>query len=108
MAQDPCVTDVKITSISGNDADLNDIVLTTVDSSINLVIPSYGDINLDGNVDVTDYALVILASVGDFEMTDEQFVNADVNGDGSVDLFDAFAIDKYINGIAPLPKARKS
>ena len=108
LAQDPCVTDVKITSISGNDADLNDIVLTTVDSSINLVIPSYGDINLDGNVDVTDYALVILASVGDFEMTDEQFVNADVNGDGSVDLFDAFAIDKYINGIAPLPKARKS
>lgn len=108
LAQDPCVTDVKITSISGNDADLNDIVLTTVDSSINLVIPSYGDINLDGNVDVTDYALVILASVGDFEMTDEQFVNADVNGDGSVDLFDAFAIDKYINGIAPLPKAKKS
>ena len=108
LAQDPCVTDVKITSISGNDADLNDIVLTTVDSSINLVIPSYGDINLDGNVDVTDYALVILASVGDFEMTDEQFVNADVNGDGSVDLFDAFTIDKYINGIAPLPKARKS
>ena len=108
LAQDPCVTDVKITSISGNDADLNDIVLTTVDSSINLVIPSYGDINLDGNVDVTDYALVILASVGDFEMTDEQFVNADVNGDGSVYLFDAFAIDKYINGIAPLPKARKS
>ena len=108
LAQDPCVTDVKITSISGNDADLNDIVLTTVDSSINLVIPSYGNINLDGNVDVTDYALVILASVGDFEMTDEQFVNADVNGDGSVDLFDAFAIDKYINGIAPLPKAKKS
>ncbi len=108
LAQDPCETDVKITSITGNDAELNDIVLTTVDSSINLVIPSYGDINLDGNVDVTDYALVILASVGDFEMTDEQFVNADVNGDGSVDLFDAFAIDKYINGIAPLPKIRKS
>ena len=108
LAQDPCETDVKITSITGNDAELNDIVLTTVDSSINLVIPSYGDINLDGNVDVTDYALVILASVGEFEMTDEQFVNADVNGDGAVDLFDAFAIDKYINGIAPLPKARKS
>ena len=108
LAQNPCETDVKITSITGNDAELNDIVLTTVDSSINLVIPSYGDINLDGNVDATDYALVMLASVGNFEMTDEQFVNADVNGDGTVDAFDAFAISKYINGIAPLPKARKS
>ena len=108
LAQDPCETDVKITSITGNDADLNDIVLTTVDSSINIVIPSYGDVNLDGNVDATDYALVMLASVGNFEMTDEQFVNADVNGDGSVDAFDAFAIDKYINGIAPLPKTKKS
>ena len=108
LAQDPCETDVKITSITANDAELNDIVLTTVDSSINLVIPSYGDINLDGNVDATDYALVMLASVGNFEMTDEQFVNADVNGDGTVDAFDAFAINKYINGIAPLPKVRKS
>ena len=108
LAQDPCETDVKITSITGNDAELNDIVLTTVDSSINLVIPSYGDINLDGNVDATDYALVMLASVGNFEMTDEQFVNADVNGDGAVDAFDAFAINKFINGIAPLPKAGKS
>ena len=108
LAQDPCETDVKITSITGNDAELNDIVLTTVDSSINLVIPSYGDINLDGNVDATDYALVMLASVGNFEMTDEQFVNADVNGDGTVDAFDAFAINKYINGIATLPKAGKS
>ena len=108
LAQDPCETDVKITSITGNDAELNDIVLTTVDSSINLVIPSCGDINLDGNVDATDYALVMLASVGNFEMTDEQFVNADVNGDGAVDAFDAFAINKYINGIAPLPKAGKS
>ncbi len=58
-----------------------------------------GDVDLDGGVDIADYAM--LKSYLDGSALTETKLNAgDINGDGVVDAFDLFYLDKLINGIA--------
>jgi hypothetical protein len=48
-----------------------------------------GDVDGDGDVDSTDARIVLQASVGKVELSDEQKKAADFNGDGKVDSTDA-------------------
>lgn len=58
-----------------------------------------GDVVVDNAVNTTDYAKVAKATVGAVEITDKaQLAAADLNGDGTVDAFDASLLDLYING----------
>ncbi len=51
---------------------------------------------MSGEVDVFDAIAIAQYSVNKRELTDEQLVLADVNGDGRVDVFDAIAIAKSL------------
>lgn len=58
-----------------------------------------GDVVADNAVNTTDYAKVAKATVGAAKITDKaQLAAADLNGDGTVDAFDASLLDLYING----------
>ncbi len=57
---------------------------------------AFGDMNENGIIDQTDYALIKMA----IEFGSEQDVIGDYNLDGAVDAFDLFEIDKIINGAA--------
>lgn len=59
----------------------------------------YGDVNGDGEVDLTDASLVIRCYNEITEFTEEQATAADVNGDGEVDLTDASLIIRYYNEV---------
>lgn len=77
-------------------------VVENVDiKNANLKIATKGivDINGDGELDLTDYNMILsyISEVG--TLSDEQYRVADIDRDGSVDLFDLYFIDKMINGI---------
>lgn len=57
-----------------------------------------GDINGDGNVDVSDVNLAVLYILGKTQFTPEQFKRGDVNGDGVIDVTDVNAIVNIILG----------
>lgn len=57
-----------------------------------------GDINQDGNVNLTDAKLVMQHYNGAKTLNSRQKKNADVNGDGKVNLTDAKLIMQYYNG----------
>lgn len=58
-----------------------------------------GDANNDGVIDSNDYAMVLSYAMGYGKLTAEQEEFADINRDGSVDLFDAITIDLLINDL---------
>jgi len=55
-----------------------------------------GDIDSDGDVDLTDYE-IIKAYISGESVTASKLDNADMNNDGAVDAFDLFELDKLIN-----------
>ena len=57
-----------------------------------------GDMNFDGNLDVTDIIQVInvILNVGDF--TDNQLIAADYNSDGITNILDVVQLVSYILG----------
>lgn len=58
----------------------------------------FGDLNGDGNIDISDYTLVKSELEGTGEVfTEVQTTVADYNLDGAIDAFDLFEIDKTIN-----------
>lgn len=59
-----------------------------------------GDANGDGVVDTNDYAMVKSYVLGHGSLTAEQIDFADFNKDGTVDAFDAIAIDVFIHSMA--------
>ena len=61
--------------------------------------PLYGDVNLDGKVDVTDATAVQRYSAGLDGLTAEQLTAADVDGDGAVNVTDATQIQKFAAGL---------
>ena len=61
--------------------------------------PLYGDVNLDGRVDVTDATAVQRYSAGLDGLTAEQLTAADVDGDGAVNVTDATQIQKFAAGL---------
>lgn len=56
-----------------------------------------GDINEDGNVTIEDYSIIKLYLSGELQLIDNSFYEADVNNDNTIDAFDLFSINKYIN-----------
>jgi len=60
---------------------------------------NYGDINLDGFVTEEDSELAGNIAVGLITPANEQFLRADVDFDGDVDVLDASSISQYANGV---------
>ena len=59
----------------------------------------YGDVNLDGEIDILDANLVVAWYNEIRELEDDQLLAADVNGDGEVDIMDANMIVAYYNEV---------
>ena len=55
------------------------------------------DVNEDGTVDVLDYDMIVQVASGLAELTDNQKISADANGDEAVDSFDAIVVDLMNN-----------
>ena len=64
----------------------------------------YGDVNLDGNVDSTDYDLLKTYVKGSSNLSEEALVNADVTLDGKVDVFDLAVLKARISDTPVLTK----
>ncbi len=64
----------------------------------------YGDINLDGRVDITDAVLLNKATAGAVDLNTQARSNADCNGDGNTDSADAVVLMKFlVNLVNSLP-----
>ena len=59
--------------------------------------PLIGDVNFDGVVDESDYAIVSDYVLCKESLKEEQYAVADLNNDGVVDAFDAIILDLIIN-----------
>ena len=59
---------------------------------------TYGDVNGDAAIDVSDALQVCQIYLGNVAPTDTQNAAADVNGDGTVDVSDALMICQYYLG----------
>lgn len=57
----------------------------------------YGDVNLDGTVDVEDSVLVQKAIVNNATLTDMQKKVADVTKDGEIGMYDVQEINRYVS-----------
>lgn len=75
--------------------DLAKTLTVTVQESAGLL----GDVNGDGNIDVTDGAFVFQHIVGIITLDNTQIVHADVDGNGLIDVTDAALIMQYVVGI---------
>ena len=56
----------------------------------------YGDINLDGRVDITDAVLLNKACAGTVMLDSTAKKNADCNGDGEIGSDDAVVLLKFL------------
>ena len=56
----------------------------------------FGDVNFDGNVDITDATLIQKASIDLVKFSETQNKLADYNGDGRVSVLDTTAIQRMI------------
>ena len=57
-----------------------------------------GDLDEDDDCDADDVAMLFRYVAGEDTLTDEQLENADVNGDGSINIRDALRVFQYVNG----------
>lgn len=73
-------------------------ILDAPDTSPIEILP--GDIDGDGQIALTDYALIKAIAVGINESPDASVIAAaDLNGDGVVDMFDLALLDLRINSL---------
>ncbi len=56
----------------------------------------YGDVNLDGRVDITDAVLLNKAVAGAVKLAEQQYANADVCTDDGVGSADAIVLLKFL------------
>ncbi|MBR0155929.1 MAG: dockerin type I repeat-containing protein [Clostridia bacterium] len=59
-----------------------------------------GDVNGSGAVDVADAVIVMRASMGLIELTEQEFAAGDINGDGQINITDAVTLLRMAMGIA--------
>lgn len=71
-------------------------VVTTKTTTTEKPSTEKGDINLDGTVSVADAILLTKYILADGTLTKEQAVNADMNNDGRLDVFDMMLIRSII------------
>ncbi|WP_295218935.1 endo-1,4-beta-xylanase [Ruminococcus sp.] len=66
----------------------------------------YGDINLDGRVDITDAVLLNKAAAGAVKLSDQALLNADCNADSELGNNDAIILLKFlVSLVKSLPSA---
>ncbi len=66
----------------------------------------YGDINLDGSVDITDAVLLNKVAAGMVSLNEQAIQNSDCNGDGNHDQSDVIVLMKFlVNLVKTLPSA---
>ena len=78
-------------SVRESDNSVNTLVLNNSKGTLTVSNVTMGDVNDDGNVDLSDAIMVIYHSLG---VTSPNFIEdaADMNGDGDIDLSDAIII----------------
>ena len=59
----------------------------------------YGDVNKNGEVDVSDVAIVKLVLIGEKELSEDEKKRADVDADGSITEKDLALIKQYCIGV---------
>ena len=57
---------------------------------------SYGDVTMDGSIDVLDVIRVIAIIMDNWDPTDTEFLLGDMNSDGVIDILDAIQIVQII------------
>ena len=78
------------------DENLNSISVEVIDGTIEIKNILYGDVNLDGTVNVVDANIIRRYAALLMELNDESLKSADVNGDGVVNIIDANLIRRYV------------
>ncbi|MBQ9415200.1 MAG: InlB B-repeat-containing protein [Clostridia bacterium] len=75
--------------------------VTTTTTTVTMPQPlSIGDIDGDGEVNMSDAFLLFRAVSGQTELTDEQTAYADINQDGVINIADAYALYRRVSGTA--------
>ncbi|SES82339.1 SpoIID/LytB domain-containing protein [Anaerobranca gottschalkii] len=81
--------------------------VTGIDGSIRewtVYLHKFGDVNGDGNVNVSDAIIILRYIVGDYPKSDLLYKVGDVNGDGRIDVSDAILIlQKTVGSIEKFP-----
>jgi hypothetical protein len=62
------------------------------------VVDLYGDVNFDSSIDVTDIVIMVGFVLNSATPTDEQFLTADMNQDGIVNILDIIQVVSEILG----------
>jgi len=73
--------------------------MDTINGSISLLIPNYGDVDLNGSVQAYDASLVLQFVAGLIPLTPQQRLNANVTTDPLITGFDASVILRYVTGL---------
>lgn len=78
-------------------------VTTTVSATVTTAFSSgtisdklYGDINLDGRVDITDAVLLNKAAAGTVKLNEQATMNSDCDGDGTLSTGDSISLLKFL------------
>ena len=61
------------------------------------IVELYGDVNFDGQLNVTDIILMVNFVLGE-EPTEEEFLTADINQDGTLNILDVIQVVSEIIG----------
>ncbi|MGN1403413.1 MAG: glycoside hydrolase family 9 protein [Ruminococcus sp.] len=97
--------DITVGDGESTTADSSTTTTTTTASSGSVSgVTLYGDVNLDGRVDITDAVLLNKASAGSVSLNDQAAANADCNANGELGSDDAIALLKFlVHLISSLP-----
>ena len=72
------------------------VTTTTITTTTNTAIPSYGDVNLDGKVDIVDAIFLNKYLATLIQFSDAQIANADCCQDGVLNDQDTTALMQFI------------
>ena len=84
------------TTTKPNKTTTTKVTTTTITTTTNTVIPSYGDVNLDGKVDIVDAIFLNKYLATLIQFSDAQMANADCCQDGVLNDQDTTALMQFI------------
>lgn len=83
-------------STTGTSTTTTTATVTTAFSSGTIADKLYGDINLDGRVDITDAVLLNKAAAGTVKLNEQATMNSDCDGDGTLSTGDSISLLKFL------------
>ena len=89
-----CVKNLIVVDLNGNR--INDVVGNCYVNKEITSLPLPGDVNLDGQINITDIVHLVQNILGWVELEGQSFENADVNDDGLVNISDVVGIVNII------------